>query len=97
MSGTTPDDVSAIFNHCGRILQKGFSALSVEERPVIMITYENQAGAEAAVRSFHGQAADGSVLAVRILQDINAAAGAQLSEEAREQLEDVRVQMSTGV
>jgi hypothetical protein len=68
LSGTTPEDVSTILSHCGRVLRKNFSAASTVEKPVVRLTYENYASAEKAVQTFHGLMADGNMIGVEIVE-----------------------------
>ncbi|KAG7091029.1 hypothetical protein E1B28_010090 [Marasmius oreades] len=64
VQGTTAEDVVAIFKRCGVITsQKAIPGSQV----TIRLTYKTPSSAEQAVRTFNGQAADGQVLAVRIV------------------------------
>ncbi|KAF9268694.1 hypothetical protein L218DRAFT_852279 [Marasmius fiardii PR-910] len=64
VQGTTAEDVAAIFKRCGVITsQKAIPGSEVK----IRLTYKTPASAEQAVKTFNGQAADGKVLAVRIV------------------------------
>ncbi|PPR03169.1 hypothetical protein CVT26_008018 [Gymnopilus dilepis] len=65
-SGTTADDVAAIFKRCGQITdQKSVSANKND--PKIRITYKTAAAANKAVQDFNNQPADGKILSVKIV------------------------------
>lgn len=66
VSGTTPEDVAAIFKRCGQITdQKATSTKAEDVR--IRITFKTSAFAAAAVQKFHDQPADGKILSVKIV------------------------------
>lgn len=66
VSGTTPEDVAAIFKRCGQITdQKATSTRAEDVR--IRITFKAPASAIAAVQKFHDQPADGKILSVKIV------------------------------
>jgi len=66
VSGTTPEDVAAIFKRCGQITgQKATSTRAEDVR--IRITFKTPAAAVAAVQKFHDQPADGKILSVKIV------------------------------
>ena len=66
VSGTTPEDVAAIFKRCGQITdQKAMSTRAEDVR--IRITFKTPAAAAAAVQKFHDQPADGKILSVKIV------------------------------
>ena len=66
VTGTTPEDVAAIFKRCGQITnQKAMSTRAEDVR--IRITFKTPAAAAAAVQKFHDQPADGKILSVKIV------------------------------
>jgi len=66
VSGTTPDDVAAIFKRCGQITdQKSVARKGEEVR--IRITFKTPASAQSAVQKFHNQPADGKILSVKVV------------------------------
>lgn len=66
VTGTTPEDVAAIFKRCGQITnQKAMSTRAEDVR--IRITFKTPAAAVAAVQKFHDQPADGKILSVKIV------------------------------
>ncbi|KAF8178583.1 hypothetical protein K438DRAFT_1266167 [Mycena galopus ATCC 62051] len=65
VSGTTPDDVVAIFKRCGDVA-KGILVSSKPE-VVIRVTFKSPSSASAAVQKFHNQPADGKTLSVKIV------------------------------
>jgi len=75
VSGTTPEDVAAIFKRCGQITDH--KAMSKKgEDPRIRVTFKTPASAASAVQKFHNQPADGKILSVRIVG--NSATGTTL-------------------
>jgi len=75
VSGTTPEDVVAIFKRCGQITGQKAMAKKGEE-PRIRITFKTPASAASAVQKFHNQPADGKILSVKIVG--NSASGVSL-------------------
>ena len=66
VSGTTADDVAAIFKRCGQITD--YKAMSKKgEEPQIRITFKATASAASAVQKFHNQPADGKILSVKVI------------------------------
>ncbi|KAF7362188.1 hypothetical protein MVEN_00564900 [Mycena venus] len=65
VSGTTPDDVVAIFKRCGEIT-KG-TLMSSKPEVIIRVTFKNASSASAAVQKFHNQPADGKTLSVKVV------------------------------
>ncbi|KAF8161248.1 hypothetical protein B0H34DRAFT_372329 [Crassisporium funariophilum] len=66
VSGTTAEDVAAIFRRCGQITdQKATSTRSEDVR--IRITFKTPAAAITAVQKFHNQPADGKILSVKVI------------------------------
>ncbi|RDB25426.1 hypothetical protein Hypma_007557 [Hypsizygus marmoreus] len=70
VSGTTPEDVAAIFRRCGEITTS--KLVSGGEEPRIRLTFKSQQSAASAVQKFHNQPADGKVLSVRIVGSTSA-------------------------
>ncbi len=66
VSGTTPEDVAAIFKRCGQIMDHK-SVSKKGEDPRIRITFKTPASAASAVQKFHNQPADGKILSVKII------------------------------
>ncbi|KAG6884238.1 hypothetical protein C0993_000183 [Termitomyces sp. T159_Od127] len=75
LSGTTPNDVAAIFGSCGEITASRLVTPADAQSPRIRLTYKSPAHAAAAVAKFNNQPADGNVLSVRIIGATSAAAG----------------------
>ncbi|KAG5653507.1 hypothetical protein H0H81_012579 [Sphagnurus paluster] len=65
VSGTTADDVAAIFKRCGEI--SAARLVAAGEEPRIRLTFKLPASAAAAVAKFHNQPADGKVLSVKVV------------------------------
>ncbi|KAF7315196.1 Proline dehydrogenase [Mycena indigotica] len=75
VTGTTSDDVVAIFKRCGEIVK----AASLPGKEVtIRVTFKNPSGASAAVQKFHNQPADGKTLSVRIVGSNSTSLGGRL-------------------
>lgn len=71
VSGTTAEDVAAIFKRCGTITTaKLVSAGNEDVR--IRLTFKTPTSAAAAVTKFHNQPADGKTLSVRIVGNTTA-------------------------
>lgn len=75
LSGTTPNDVAAIFGSCGEITASRLVTPEDAESPRIRLTYKSPAHAAAAVIKFNNQPADGNVLSVRVVGATSAATG----------------------
>lgn len=77
VTGTTPEDVAAIFKRCGQITnQKAMSTKAEDVR--IRITFKTPAAAAAAVQKFHDQPADGKILSVKIVGTAGVSLGGRL-------------------
>jgi hypothetical protein len=77
VSGTTADDVSAIFKRCGAITSAQVKSQTKDE-VVIRVTFKAPGSAAAAVNKFDGQPADGRILAVRIVGGAATSLGGRL-------------------
>ena len=66
VSGTTADDVAAIFKRCGQITDHKAMSKKGDE-PRIRITFKTAASAASAVQKFHNQPADGKILSVKVI------------------------------
>lgn len=66
VSGTTADDVAAIFKRCGQITDHK-SVSKKGEEPRIKITFKTATSAASAVQKFHNQPADGKILSVKVV------------------------------
>ncbi|KAG6891502.1 hypothetical protein C0992_005641 [Termitomyces sp. T32_za158] len=75
LSGTTPNDVAAIFSSCGEITAARLVTPADADSPRIRLTYKSPAHAVAAVAKFNNQPADGNVLSVRVIGATSAGAG----------------------
>ncbi|KAF7321570.1 Proline dehydrogenase [Mycena kentingensis (nom. inval.)] len=64
VSGTSADDVAAIFKRCGEIVK---TASIPGPQVTIRVTFKTPAAASAAVSKFDGQPADGKTLSVRVV------------------------------
>ncbi|KAF8484110.1 hypothetical protein JB92DRAFT_2821718 [Gautieria morchelliformis] len=64
VSGTTAEDVKAIFQSCGPISKARLSSTSTEQSPHVLLYYENRENALNAVTKFNGLPADGQKLVV---------------------------------
>ncbi|KAF8967919.1 hypothetical protein BDZ97DRAFT_1903164 [Flammula alnicola] len=65
VSGTTAEDVAAIFKRCGQIIDQ--KSVSSKADPRIRITFKTAASATSAVQKFHNQPADGKILSVKVV------------------------------
>ena len=66
VTGTTADDVAAIFKRCGQITDHKTMSKKGED-PRIRLTFKTQSSATSAVQKFHNQPADGKILSVKIV------------------------------
>ncbi|KAF9526657.1 hypothetical protein CPB83DRAFT_857582 [Crepidotus variabilis] len=77
VTGTTPDDVAAIFKQCGVVTdQKAMSKKN--EDPRIRITFKTPAAAAAAVKQFNNRPADGRILSVKVVGSSGASLAGRL-------------------
>jgi len=65
VSGTTAEDVAAIFKRCGQISDQ--KSVSNKTDPKIRITFKTPASATSAVQKFNNQPADGKILSVKVV------------------------------
>jgi len=77
VSGTTAEDVAAIFKRCGQILDHK-SVSKKGDDPRIRITFKTPASAASAVQKFHNQPADGKILSVKIVGNSGTSLGGRL-------------------
>lgn len=66
VSGTTPEDVAAIFKRCGQVIDQR-SVSGSRDEPRIRISFKTASAAAAAVQKFDAQPADGKILSVRVV------------------------------
>ena len=66
VSGTTAEDVAAIFKRCGQVIDQR-SVSSSRDEPRIRISFKTASAAAAAVQKFDAQPADGKILSVRVV------------------------------
>ncbi|KAF8622748.1 hypothetical protein AX15_006838 [Amanita polypyramis BW_CC] len=66
VSGTTADDVAAIFKRCGTIANAKTVANTADDVR-IRVTFKEATSAAAAVQKFHNQQADGKILSVKVV------------------------------
>jgi len=65
VSGTTAEDVAAIFKRCGQVTDQ--RSVSNKADPKIRITFKTPASATSAVQKFNNQPADGKILSVKVV------------------------------
>jgi len=65
VSGTTADDVAAIFKRCGVISSSKLTQGGDDVK--VRLTFKSAASATSAVQKFNNQQADGKILSVRIV------------------------------
>jgi len=65
VSGTTAEDVAAIFKRCGQITDQ--KSVANKADPKIRITFKTPASATSAVQKFNNQPADGKILSVKVV------------------------------
>ncbi|KAF8891749.1 hypothetical protein BD779DRAFT_1670717 [Infundibulicybe gibba] len=70
VSGTTAEDVVAIFKRCGTI--SNAKLVPGGDEVTIRVTFKTPASAASAVQKFHNQPADGKILSVRIVGSTSA-------------------------
>ncbi|KDQ55135.1 hypothetical protein JAAARDRAFT_60096 [Jaapia argillacea MUCL 33604] len=79
VKGTTAADVEAIFKRCGHIISSSLETpTGPQSDPSVRLTYKNSADAQAAIKKFDGQQADGKTLRVTVLGGVNATLGGRL-------------------
>ncbi|KZT23560.1 hypothetical protein NEOLEDRAFT_1136346 [Neolentinus lepideus HHB14362 ss-1] len=79
VKGTTAADVEAIFKRCGAITKSTVVQTPSPNGDVtVRLTYKNAQDAQAAVKKFNGQQADGKTLHVKIVGGVNATLGGRL-------------------
>jgi len=78
VKGTTAADVEAIFKRCGKVLSAKLISPkgSRSDTETVQVKFETQDQAAKAIAMFHGQAADGRVLQVEMVNDGIALKGA---------------------
>ncbi|PFH52100.1 hypothetical protein AMATHDRAFT_57424 [Amanita thiersii Skay4041] len=67
MSGTTAEDVAAIFKRCGTIVNAKVVPGTAKDDVRIQVTFKASSAASSAVEKFHNQPADGKILSVKIV------------------------------
>ncbi|KAF8633377.1 hypothetical protein AX17_004548 [Amanita inopinata Kibby_2008] len=72
VSGTTAEDVAAIFKRCGQIVNAKATPSLSGEGVRIRVTFKAATSASAAVQKFHNQPADGKILSVKIVGSTSA-------------------------